>query len=124
MSDTNQLAQLQALLAQAQQPSVPAATSWAPPPPAATGLSVTGVAIPIKIQTPIGDVRVYLQLPAECGQSPQALLGAVQALSNAGLPVDAWQPRDSGGGNGVWGNQIGYSRGSYSRGGYGGGRRW
>ena len=129
MSD--QLEQLKALLAQAQQETSPAAGGWAQPQPTAMGLPITGVAVPIKISTPIGDVRVYLQLPAECGQSPQALLGAVQLLSNAGLPVDAWKLRESGGsgwGNdggsgGGWGNRGGgYGGGGYSRGGYG--RRW
>lgn len=120
MSDTNnnQLAQLQALLAQAQQP---AAGGWAQPQPAA--LPITGISIPVKVETPIGSVRVDLHLPAECGQSPQALLNAIQALANAGYPVDAWQRREESGG---WGN--GGSGGSWNRGGgysrsYGG-RRW
>lgn len=124
------LAALQALLAQAQQPNAPAAAGWAQPQPAT--LPITGISIPVKVETPIGSVRVDLHLPAECGQSPQALLGAIQALSNAGYPVDAWQPRDSGGGG--WGNSGGNSGGGWggnrgygNRGGYGGGyngRRW
>lgn len=112
MTDQNQLAQLQALLAQAQQPTT---TGWTPQQPAA--LPITGISIPVKVETPIGSVRVDLHLPAECGQSPQALLGAIQALVNAGYPVDAWQPRQE---QGSWGNS---SRNSYGhRSGYG--RRW
>ena len=117
---------LQALLAQQQQHAQ--AGGWAQPQPAA--LPITGISVPVKIETPIGSVRVDLHLPAECGQSPQALLGAIQLLANAGYPVDAWQPRDSGngggwgnngGGSGGWGNRGG--GGGYNRGGYGG-RRW
>jgi len=118
---------LQALLAQQQQPAQ--AGGWVQPQPAA--LPITGISVPVKIETPIGSVRVDLHLPAECGQSPQALLGAIQLLANAGYPVDAWQPRDNsnsngggwgnnGGGSGGWGNRGG---GGYNRGGYSG-RRW
>lgn len=118
------LAALQALLVQ-QQPAQ--AGGWAQPQSAA--LPITGISVPVKIETPIGSVRVDLHLPAECGQSPQALLGAIQLLANAGYPVDAWQPRDNsngggwgnnGGGSGGWGNRGG---GGYNRGGYSG-RRW
>lgn len=127
------LAALQALLAQAQQPVATATSGWAQQAAQPTALPITGVSIPVKIETPIGSVRVDLHLPAECGQSPQALLGAIQALANAGYPVDAWQPRNqdngsgwgsgggsSGGGSG-WGNRGG---GYGNRGGFGGGRRW
>lgn len=128
MTDQTNLDQLKALLAQVQQ--APAAGGWAPQPPAS--LPITGISIPVKIDTPLGSVRVDLHLPAECGQSAQALLGAVQLLSNAGLPVDAWQPRDSGGSNGGggwgsggggWGNRGGGYGGGYNRSGFGG-RRW
>lgn len=124
MSD--QLAQLQALLAQAQpQPVNPAqpATGWAQPAPApaSTGLPITGISIPVKIDTPLGSVRVDLHLPAEFAASPQALQAAVQLLSNAGLPVDAWQPRNSGGN---WGNSGGSGWGGQRQGGgYSGYRR-
>lgn len=128
MSD--QLEQLKALLlqAQAQQPAAPATNGWAQPAPpaAAAGLPITGISIPVKVDTPLGSVRVDLHLPAECGQSPQALLGTIQALANAGYPVDAWKPRDSGGsgwGNSTGGSGFGGGGGSYGRGGYGGGYR-
>lgn len=120
------LAALQALLAQQAQQPQPTG-GWSQPQPAA--LPITGISIPVKMETPIGSVRVDLHLPAECGQSPQALLGAIQLLVNAGYPVDAWQPRESngggwGGGNsgggGGWGNR---GSGFGNRGGYGG-RRW
>lgn len=113
---------LQALLAQQQQPAQ--AGGWAQQQPAA--LQITGISIPIKVETPMGSVRVDLHLPAECGQSPQAIMGAIQALATAGYPVDAWQPKSQGwgggGGNsgGGWGSSGG---GGYNRGGYSG-RRW
>lgn len=126
------LAALQALLAQAQQPTA-AAGQWNQPQPGALP-TINGISIPVKIETPIGSVRVDLHLPAECGQSPAALMAAIQGLANAGYPVDAWQPRNQdggnnwGGGGGNWGN--GSNGGSYgnrsygNRGGFSGGRRW
>ena len=130
-------AALLALLSQAQQQpaAVNSAGGWTQPAPTAA-LPITGISIPVKIETPIGSVRVDLHLPAECGQSPQALLAAIQGLANAGYPVDAWQPRNQDGGNGWGGNggnsggwggrSGGYGGGGYSgnRGGYNGGRRW
>lgn len=118
------LAALQSLLAQAQQPA-PAAGGWAQP----TALPITGISIPVKIDTPIGSVRVDLHLPAECGANPQALLGAIQALASAGYPIDAWKPKEQGwgGGNsggGGWGGNGYGGGGGYSRGGYSGRGRW
>lgn len=126
------LAALQSLLAQAQQQPAPAAGGgWAQPQPTAA-LPITGISIPVKVETPIGSVRVDLHMPAECGQSPQALLGAIQALANAGYPVDAWQKKDSGwgggggsGGGGWGGSGNNYGGGAnYNRGGFGGRGRW
>lgn len=128
-----ELEQLKALLAQAQaqQTQAAPATGWAPPAPAAPSLPITGISIPVKIDTPLGSVRVDLHLPAECGANPQALLGAIQALANAGYPVDAWKPKEQGGwsaggsGGGGWGgNGGGFGGGGYSRGGFGGRGRW
>lgn len=122
------LATLQALLAQAQQQPAPAAGGgWAQPAQPTAALPITGISIPVKVETPIGSVRVDLHLPAECGQSPQALMGAIQALANAGYPVDAWQKKESGwggggssGGGGWGGGSNGYGGGSgYNRGGFG-----
>lgn len=122
-------AALLALLAQAQQPAGTGA-GWQQPQMQLSAMpAVNGVAVPLKLQTPIGDVRVYLQLGPEAAANPQALQSAIQALANAGLPVDAWQPRDSGGGGNGWGgngggyggNRGGYG-GGYNRGGYGGRR--
>ena len=107
------LAALQALLAQ-QQPG--GGFAMQPQQPA---LPITGISVPVKIDTPIGSVRVDIHLPAECGQSGQAIQNAIQALANAGLPVDAWQPRNDGGGYGGGYNRGGYGGGGYNRGGGG-----
>lgn len=127
-----ELEQLKALLAQAQakqQPAQPAATGWSQPQPQPSALPITGISIPVKIDTPLGSVRVDLHLPAECGANPQSMLNAIQALANAGYPVDAWKPKEQqgwgGGSGGGWGGNSGggYS-GGYNRGVFGGGRRW
>lgn len=125
MSDQNQNPDMQAallaLLSQAQQQPA-AAGGWQSPQPAQ--LPITGISIPVKVETPIGSVRVDLHLPAECGANPQAILNAIQALANAGYPVDAWQRKESGWGGG---GGSGYGGGGYgNRGGGGGygGRRW
>ena len=72
----------------------------------APALPITGISIPVKIDTPIGSVRVDIHLSSEHGQSGQAIQNAIQMLAQAGLPVDAWQPRNDGGGYGG-----GYNRG-------------
>ena len=125
------LAALQSLLAQAQQPMAAASGGWAQPQPT-QALPITGISIPVKIDTPLGSVRVDLHMPAECGQSPQAIMGAIQALAQAGYPIDAWKPKEQGwgggdGGNGgSWGNRGGSGGygGGWNRGGGGFGRRW
>ena len=123
MTDVNQLAALQAQLAalQQQQPQQPAAPvagfgGWQQPaPPIAGPVQVTGVLIPVNVQTPAGKVKCHFMLPPEAAASPDALMNAIQSMMNAGLPVDAWQPKDSG--SGGWGGSSGGSS-SWNRGGY------
>ena len=102
-------------------PVAPAASPWAAPAAPVAPAMVTGVAVPAKVPTPHGTLRVYLSLPAEAASSPQALQAAIDALVAAGIPLDTWQPRESGGGS--WGGNSG--GGGWSRGGgsYGGGYR-
>ena len=83
--------------------------------PQQPALPITGISVPVKIDTPIGSVRVDIHLSAEHGQSGQAIQNAIQMLAQAGLPVDAWQPRNDGGGYGNGGG--GYNRGGYAGGG-------
>lgn len=124
MSDQQDTAsQLKALLAQMQvgvgaENAAPSAWSK-PAAPASSPTEVLGVSVPISLDTPSGKVRVYLNFPGSCAASPEALIGLIQQLSAAGLPLDAWQPRDSGGGSG-WGNGSGSGSGwNNSRGGSG-----
>ncbi|TCT21183.1 hypothetical protein [Thiobaca trueperi] len=99
-----QLADLQAQMA-ALRPAAPApsASAWANAMPALSAApTINGVAVPVKIQTPAGSIRVYLSLPAECAASPDALMSALEALAAAGLPLDTWSgARESGS---AWGN--------------------
>jgi hypothetical protein len=79
-------AQLTALLTQMQGQ----APNWTP----AVAPQTTGVAVPVRLSTPIGEVRCYLHLPPTAAATPAALLAAMQALSAAGWEINAWQPRD------------------------------
>lgn len=73
-----------------------------------------GVSVPIKVDTPAGQIRCYLNFPATAASSPAALLALLQQLHATGLPLDTWQPKESGGG---W-------SGNSSRGGYSGRNDW
>lgn len=133
--------QLAALLAMMQNQgaiAAPAVGGWGKPAVQPAAAEVLGVSVPIKMDTPIGQVRLYLNFPASAASSPAALLGLLEQLSAAGVPLDTWQPkeRESGGWGGDQGNRSGggwndrdggngggYRRGgSYGRGGYGGNR--
>jgi len=101
---------------------VAAPGGWAQAQAPATALPpIMGVAVALKVQTPGGRARVYLSLPAEVASSHQSLMGALEALLNAGFPLDLWQDRNS------WGQGGGY-RGGYGHNGggrsWGGGGRW
>lgn len=100
-----QLAALQAqmaALAHGTPTTAPGLAGWAAPTLAPPPAAIVGVSVPVKIQTPAGSIRVYLSLPAEAGASPAALMAALEALAAAGLPLDTWQPSQSGG-NDSWG---------------------
>ncbi len=96
-----QLAALQAQMA-ALRPAAPAASLWGVPAVMAAPV-INGAAVPIKLQTPAGSLRVYLSLPAECAATPQALMSAIEALAALGLPLDTWQPKSESGSS--WGNK-------------------
>ena len=95
------LTALQGLLKQAA-PTAPAAAGWSQPQPAPA--LVQGVGVPVKIGRGRGTIRLYLWLPADCAASPQALNTALDELERAGLPLDTYEPRESGWGNAGWGN--------------------
>lgn len=99
MSEQNELlAALQGLLKQATGPASPPAAGWQQQPqPAAL---IHGVGVPVKIGRGRGTIRLTLWLPAECAASPAALNAALDDLERAGLPLDTYEPRESGwGGN-------------------------
>ncbi|EXJ16945.1 hypothetical protein [Imhoffiella purpurea] len=104
-----QLAALQQQMAALQQSpaaATPAASPWASAPTAAP--QINGVAVPVKMQTPAGSIRLYFSLPAECAATPEALMAALESMAAAGLPLDTWSSRESGSG---WG---GSRRDSYA----------
>jgi autotransporter translocation and assembly factor TamB len=90
------LAQLQAQLAAVQKP-----IGWNTP---AVTTPVQGIAVPIKVTTPKGDIRLYLQLPAECAAGPEVIMQTLQSLDSQGYPLDVWQSKSS------WGNKGGWRR--------------
>lgn len=97
-------------------------TGWQQQPqPQAGPQQILGVAIPLKIDTPNGSLKLFVSLPAEVMQSEQSLMSAIEGLVNAGLPVDFWQSKSSGWGGG---NGSSYSSGYRSNGGYRNNRRW
>ena len=103
------MAALAALLAQTQaKPAAPAVGGWNQPALSATPANVLGVSVPIKLQTPMGSVRVYLAFGPEHASTPAALNALIEQLANAGLPLDAWTP--SQGQSNSWGGANKFTR--------------
>lgn len=107
----NQLAAQLQQLQGGQSPQAPALSGWNSPKPAA--LNVQGIGIPVALQTPLGKVRVYFWLGPEAAASPEALMSALEQLSAAGIPIDAWDSGKSG-----WGGKSGGWNGGSGK------RRW
>lgn len=110
MTDQEQIAALQAQLAALQQQTTPqnaALSGWSKP-QTAGAVNVQGVAVPVSVQTPIGKVRCYFWLGPEAA-TPDGLQAALEQMSAAGIPIDAWEGKSSG-----WGNNDN-SRGGYGR---------
>ncbi|MGH8506985.1 MAG: hypothetical protein ACRD1M_06825 [Terriglobales bacterium] len=129
MQTTNELAAAIAeAFAQRQgmMPAAPQAQGWAPV-AAPAPVAAHGLLVPLKLQTPAGTVRCYLQLGPEAA-TPQGAQAAITALMQMGAPLDAWQPRETdGNGGGGWGRGGGgwAGRGGNGWGGGGGyGRGW
>lgn len=105
----DQLQELAGLLAkvQAQQPSGWQQATSAP-------AECLGVAVPIKLDTPAGQIRLYLNFPGSAAATPAALLALLEQLAAAGLPLDTWESKSAGwgqrDGNGWNGNRSGYGR--------------
>lgn len=114
---TNQIAQLNELLAKVQQQAAPigatvTTSAWTQPQPTAQ-LNFQGVGIPVSVQTPAGKVRCTFWLDASHTQTPAALMSAIESMINAGLPVDAWQQQ--GGGGNSWGGNSNQNGGGFRK---------
>lgn len=107
MNEQNQqdlLAAMNALLAKASAPSAPASSGWNQPAQTSPAM-VQGVGVPVKISRGRGTLRITLWLPPECAASPAAINAALDQLEAAGIPLDVWEPKESG-----WGTQRGGRR--------------
>lgn len=91
---------MNALLAKTSAQTGPTANGagWSQPQPAPSQM-IQGVGVPIKIGRGRGNLKVLLWLPAECAASPQAMNAALDELERAGLPLDVWEPKESGWGS-------------------------
>lgn len=100
---TDQLSQLTELLGKVTQQGAQqqTASAWQQPAPQSTALNIQGVGVPVSVQTPAGKVRCTFWLGAEHAQTPAALMQALEQMINAGIPIDAWQQKESGNN---WGN--------------------
>lgn len=106
---------MNALLQKATTTTTPtSATGWTQPQPPTPAALVQGVAVPVKINRGRGNLKILLWLPAECASSPTALNAALDQLESAGIPLDIWEPKDSGGSG--WGSGSSYgNRGGWRR---------
>ena len=94
---TDLLQQVTSLLNQSSQN--PALAGWAQQQPQQPASLISGVAVPVKLQRGRGNLKILLMLPAECASSPSAIHAALDQLESAGIPLDVWEPKESGWGN-------------------------
>ena len=81
---------------------------------------ITGCSIPVKINSPLGSVKVNIHFGVDV-VTPMGLQMAMQQLQATGFQIDAWQPKPQGfGGN----SSGGFNRGGSFGGGNNGGGRW
>jgi hypothetical protein len=81
--------------------------AWQQPAASMAGLNIEGVGVPISLQTPAGKVRCTIYLGKDHAQTPQALMQALETMSAAGMPIDAWQSSNQQGGGSWGGNNNG-----------------
>lgn len=128
----NVLGQLQALLttqalpAQGMAPALqPTGLAFAAPVQQQAGGMPAASAVQIPLTIPLGngyEIRCYLTYGPELANNAQALIALITALANSGVPVGAYQKRESGGfGGGGGGGGFGGGGGNSWRGGGGGG---
>ncbi len=89
---------MNALLTKASASPAAAGNGWAQQQPTPAAL-VQGVGVPVKISRGRGNLKIMLWLSAECAASPAALNAALDQLENAGIPLDVWEPKESGWGS-------------------------
>lgn len=75
----------------------------------------TGFLVGLNVPTPAGKVRCFVAFGPEAAANPAVAMAAIQALTAAGWPVDAYVPKQGGAWSGNGGGG-GYGRG-YGRGG-------
>lgn len=81
----------------------------------APGIKMDEIRIPLKLRTPIGDVRCSVTLPGDLVKNPDELMALLERMAAQGWPLDAWTTSNSG-----WSNRSG----SGTKGGWNNGRRW
>lgn len=97
------LAQLQASGAQLHPQMAAQMTGWNKP--VAPPEICAGVSIPIKINTPAGSLRVYLNYSGSGLANPETLMELVESLERQGVPLDFWRAGNASwgkGGSGSW----------------------
>ena len=79
--------------------------------PSQGGDAITGFSIPVKVNSPLGSVKVLINFSAT-QITPMSVQMSMQQLQALGMQIDAWQPQQpkpSYGG--------GFNRGGFNRGG-------
>jgi uncharacterized membrane protein YgcG len=114
------MAQMAQMLAANQQPQA-ATQGFAPQTmqPQQPENGITGCSIPVKINSPLGSVKVNIHLGADV-VTPMGLQMAMQQLQAMGFQIDAWQPKPQGFGGSSQGGS--FNRGGGGFGGNSGGR--
>ena len=71
---------------------------------------IQGIHIPIKMQTPQGSLRIYLEFDKSWGETAEKLQELIDLLERLGFPLYVWSKSDS---SSSWGNNRSYR--SYRR---------
>lgn len=122
MTDQSQIDALKAQLA-----ALSPASAWGNAAPAGDS-ELDNVGVPIKIETPIGKVRLQVPASVLLSSNPQQTMmqinAMLQQIAGAGYEIDAWQQKQNNWGHNG-GNRGGWNNGGGGGNGWnGGGRRW
>lgn len=74
--------------------------------------AVIGFSVPIKINSPLGSVKIMVNFSAT-QITPMSVQMAMQQLQALGMQIDAWQPQPKP----SYGGAGGFNRGGFNRGG-------